>query len=151
MRLKKSKENLRAQLPYKRTQRVGEQIQEILGEIALKYIDLSPFGFVTFTNVDLSPDFHLAKVYFSVYQPKKEIQDIERELNRLTKAFKKKLVDGLLDHNNCKLSKDAYWFFLENSSNDYQIIENEIIKIHSLLISIKYLINYNLCPKLRKL
>ncbi len=48
---------------------------------------------------------------------------------KLTKAFKKKLVDGLLDHNNCKLSKDAYWFFLENSSNDYQIIENEIIKI----------------------
>ena len=89
MKLKKSKENLRAQLPYKRTQRVGEQIQEILGEIALKYINLSPFGFVTFTSVDLSPDFHLAKVYFSVYQPKKEIQDIERELNRLTKAFKK--------------------------------------------------------------
>ena len=47
----------------------------------------------------------------------------------LTKAFKKKLVDKLLDHNNCKLSKDAYWFFLENSSNDYQTIENEIIKI----------------------
>ena len=47
----------------------------------------------------------------------------------LTKAFKKKLVDKLLDLNNCKLSKDAYWFFLENSSNDYQIIENEVIKI----------------------
>jgi len=48
---------------------------------------------------------------------------------KLTKAFKKKLVDKLFDHNNCKLSKDAYWFFLENSSNDYQILENEIIKI----------------------
>ena len=47
----------------------------------------------------------------------------------LTKAFKKKLVDKLFDHNNCKLSKDAYWFFLENSSNDYQILENEVIKI----------------------
>ena len=48
---------------------------------------------------------------------------------KLTKAFKKKLVDKLFDQNNCKLSKDAYWFFLENSSNDYQILENEIIKI----------------------
>ena len=47
----------------------------------------------------------------------------------LTKVFKKKLVDKLFDLNNCKLSKDAYWFFLENSSNDYQIIENEVIKI----------------------
>ena len=48
---------------------------------------------------------------------------------KLTKAFKKKLVDKLFDQNNCKLSKDAYWFFLENSSNDYQILENEVIKI----------------------
>jgi len=48
---------------------------------------------------------------------------------KLTKAFKKKLVDKLFDHNNCKLSKDAYWFFLENSSNDYQILENVVIKI----------------------
>ena len=48
---------------------------------------------------------------------------------RLTKAFKKKLVDKLFNHNNCKLSKHAYWFFLENSSNDYQILENEVIKI----------------------
>ena len=48
---------------------------------------------------------------------------------KLSKAFKKKLVDKLFDQNNCKLSKDAYWFFLENSSDDYQILENEIIKI----------------------
>ena len=48
---------------------------------------------------------------------------------KLTKAFKQKLVDKLLNQNHCKLSKDAYWFFLENSSNDYQILENEIIKI----------------------
>ena len=48
---------------------------------------------------------------------------------KLTKAFKKKLVDELLNQNNCRLSKDAYRFFLENSSNDYQILENEIIKI----------------------
>ena len=48
---------------------------------------------------------------------------------KLTKTFKKKLVDKLLNQNNCNLSKDAYWFFLENSSNDYQILENEIIKI----------------------
>jgi len=47
----------------------------------------------------------------------------------LTKAFKKKLIDKLLDQNKCKLSKDAYWFFLKNSSNDYQIIENEVMKI----------------------
>ncbi|MBO6466427.1 MAG: hypothetical protein HVK46_03325 [Pelagibacteraceae bacterium] len=48
---------------------------------------------------------------------------------KLTKEFKKKLIDKLFDQHNCKLSKDAYWFFLENSSDDYQILENEVIKI----------------------
>ena len=48
---------------------------------------------------------------------------------KLTKTFKKKLVDKLFNQNSCKLSKDAYWFFLENSSDDYQILENEVIKI----------------------
>jgi len=48
---------------------------------------------------------------------------------KLTKAFKKKLVDKLFSQNNCKVSKDAYWFFLENSSDYYQILENEVIKI----------------------
>ena len=35
----------------------------------------------------------------------------------------------MFTQNNCKLSKDAYWFFLENSSDEYQILENEILKI----------------------
>ena len=89
MRLKKLKEHLKTQLPYKRTQRVGEQIHKILSDIAIKYIDLSSFGFVTFTNVNISPDFQFAKIYFSVYQPKKETNEIETGLNNLTKAFKK--------------------------------------------------------------
>ena len=45
MRLKRLKEHLKTQLPYKRTQRVGEQIHKILSDIAIKYIDLSSFSF----------------------------------------------------------------------------------------------------------
>ena len=52
--------------------------------------------------------------------------------NEITRA--KKLVDKLFNQNSCKLSKDAYWFFLENSSNDYQILENEIIKKSEIMI-----------------
>ena len=95
MRLKKLKEHLKTQLPYKRTQRVGEQIHKILSDIAIKYIDLSSFGFVTLTNVNISPDFQFAKIYFSVYQPKKETNEIETGLNNLTKAFKKYLAPQL--------------------------------------------------------
>ena len=42
------------QLPFKRTDRVGQQIKSILGDIALKYISLKHLGFVTFTSVDVS-------------------------------------------------------------------------------------------------
>ena len=54
------------ELPYKRTDRVGQQIREILGQIALKHIDLSHLGFITFTGVNVSPDLRNAKVYLSV-------------------------------------------------------------------------------------
>ena len=44
-----------------------------------------------FTNVDISPDFHSAKIYFSVYDAKKLRRETVSEMNRLTKAFKKYL------------------------------------------------------------
>ena len=44
------------QLPFKRTDRVGQQIKSILGDIALKYISLDHIGFVTFTSVNISND-----------------------------------------------------------------------------------------------
>ena len=49
------------QLPFKRTDRVGQQIKSILGDIALKYISLDHIGFVTFTSVDISNDLRNAK------------------------------------------------------------------------------------------
>ena len=77
------------ELPYKRTDRVGQQIREILGQIALKHIDLSHLGFITFTEVNVSPDLRSAKIFYSVLNPKYSKGEIQGAMNDLSKAFRK--------------------------------------------------------------
>ena len=47
----------------------------------------------------------------------------------LMKDIKKKLIDAYFLKKSIKLENEAYWFFLENSSNEYQLLENELEKI----------------------
>ena len=77
------------ELPYKRTDRVGQQIREILGQIALKHIDLSHLGFITFTEVNVSPDLRSAKIFYSVLNPKYSKDELQAAMNDLRKAFRK--------------------------------------------------------------
>lgn len=77
--------------PYKRTDRVGQHIQQILGEITAKHIDISHLGFITFTRVEVSPDLRHSKVFYSVINNKIPEEKIFIELNNLSKAFRKYL------------------------------------------------------------
>jgi len=77
------------ELPYKRIDRVGQQIRQILGQIALKHIDLSHLGFITFTGVNVSPDLRNAKVFYSVFDPKYPKDELQAAMNDLRKAFRK--------------------------------------------------------------
>ena len=77
------------ELPYKRTDRVGQQIREILGQITLKHIDLSHLGFITFTGVNVSPDLRNAKIFYSVLNPKYSKDELQAAMNDLRKAFRK--------------------------------------------------------------
>ena len=47
----------------------------------------------------------------------------------LMRENKKKLIDGFFSNKNIMLKNEAYWYFLENSSNEYQLLENELEKI----------------------
>lgn len=69
--------------------RVGNQILDVLSGILTKYINLSHLGFVTFTHVDVAPDLRSAKVYYSVLGRKKSDEEIQIEINKRRKAFKK--------------------------------------------------------------
>ena len=75
--------------PYKRTDRVSNQIQEILCEILTRHVDLSHLGFVTLTQVKMSPDLRIAKVFYSILNPTRPWAKIDIEINEHRKAFKK--------------------------------------------------------------
>ena len=86
-----ARSQLRSERPYKRTDRVANEIQYILGQIQTQFIDLSDLGFITFSSVTVSTDLKNAKVFFSVFQEKKSIPVIESEMNAKAKAFRKYL------------------------------------------------------------
>ena len=77
--------------PYKRTDRVANEIKEILGNIQTHQVDLSYLGFITFSKVTVSPDLKNAKVFFTVLNEKLLLDIIEKELNRKSKIFRKYL------------------------------------------------------------
>ena len=79
------------QRPYKRTDRVGEQILEIVTDTAAKHIDLNNLGFITFTGIYVSPDLRSAKIFFSALNPIDDVQIIEKKINSMSKGFKKYL------------------------------------------------------------
>ena len=110
------------QLPFKRTDRVGQQIKSILGDIALKYISLDHIGFVTFTSVDISNDLRNAKVFYSLLNPKIKSQSIEKEMNKLRKAFRKYLGSQLNTKNTPELK-----FYIDESHKFTEEI-NKLIK-----------------------
>ena len=98
------------ELPYKRTDRVGQQIREILGQIALNHIDLSHLGFITFTGINVSPDLRNAKIFYSVLNPKYSKDELQAAMNDLRKAFRKYIGPELKIKNIPKLK-----FYLDES------------------------------------
>jgi len=80
---------LRTEKPYKRTERIEQQILEILGEINVRHINLSHLGFITFTNVTITPDLYYAKIYYSIIKPRIDVEDVTIKLNKLKSAFRK--------------------------------------------------------------
>lgn len=51
---------------------------------------------------------------------------------KLSRENKKLYFDNYISKNKLILTKDAYWFFLENASDLYQIFENDMIKIYDI-------------------
>ena len=53
-----------------RAEKVGSLVKEELGEIFQRNFSMSEFGFLTVTEVIMSPDLKIAKVYISIYGDK---------------------------------------------------------------------------------
>jgi ribosome-binding factor A len=65
-------------LPYKRSQRLNILLREEIADIIMKRVKDPRFGFVTVTEVSLSPDLKIAHVYISVF--KREEQEVALEI-----------------------------------------------------------------------
>ena len=65
-----------------RIQRVAEQIKKEIGRIIQEELNDPRIGFVTITGVDLSPDLHLARVYFSFLGSKEQLRSTQIGLQR---------------------------------------------------------------------
>jgi ribosome-binding factor A len=54
-------------LEHSRAQRVGELLHKEISALLLKGLKDPRIGFVTITAVDVTPDLHLAKIFYTVY------------------------------------------------------------------------------------
>ena len=113
--------------PYDRIDRVNNQILDILGNIVVKYIDLNHLGFVTFTKVDVSRDLRTAKVYYSVLNQKLSNNQLNIELNKLRKPFKKYLGPELT----MKHTPDLRFYF-DDTYEYTEYVSNLIKKLNKL-------------------
>jgi ribosome-binding factor A len=50
-----------------RTERVASVIKETIGAIVTREYSSTEFGFITVTDVRMSPDLKIAKIYFSIF------------------------------------------------------------------------------------
>tara|TARA_Y100001960_G_scaffold333421_1_gene438455 strand:+ start:3419 stop:3751 length:333 start_codon:yes stop_codon:yes gene_type:complete len=75
--------------------RINNQVLDILSGILIKYINLSDLGFVTFSKVTVAPDLRSAKVFYSIIDKKKADDEINIEINKKRKAFKKYMAPQL--------------------------------------------------------
>ncbi|TLM69372.1 MAG: 30S ribosome-binding factor RbfA [Deltaproteobacteria bacterium] len=53
-------------MPSQRAQRVGETIQQEISALLLRGLKDPRIGFVTITGVEMTPDLHLARIYYTV-------------------------------------------------------------------------------------
>lgn len=61
----------------------------------------------------------------------KEENSVVINCYKLNREVKKKYFEDFLQKNSLDIDKEAYWFFLENVSDYYQLFENEMLKLLS--------------------
>lgn len=78
-----------------RMESVGRELQQTIAEILQREIDDPLIGFVTITDVEMSPDLKYARVYFSVLGDEQAKRDCERGLRRARKHLRGLIADRM--------------------------------------------------------
>lgn len=74
-----------------RASRVGEQIHKEVSALLVRGLKDPRIGFVTITAVDVTPDLHLARVYFTVIGDEKVRKETEKGLKSSVPFIRREL------------------------------------------------------------
>jgi ribosome-binding factor A len=76
---------------FKRAEKVGDQIREVVSEILLRELKDPRIGFVTITKVAVSDDLRQARVYYSVFGGEQEKEASYEGLESATGYIKREI------------------------------------------------------------
>jgi ribosome-binding factor A len=108
-----------------RAEKVGSLIKEELGTIFQRNFSMSQYGFITVTDVVMSPDLKVAKVYISIFG------DAERKKKSFAMLnAKKPAVRSMLGHSVRLRFTPEIIFYLDETIDRAMKIENIFRKIH---------------------
>ena len=66
--------------PYARSERVGDEMRNILANIFISKIHIAEAGLLTVTNVKVTDDLKIAKIYISFLENKKIVDELMKVL-----------------------------------------------------------------------
>jgi len=108
--------------PYSRLERINNQIRSIIGAAFIKKIPSSDHGLLTISKVKVTADLRKADIYYTVFKPEKSIDELNIEINKKRKYFRKILSTEM------KIKNIPELFFIYDDSLNYEYQLNKIFK-----------------------
>ena len=112
--------------PYSRSDRYGHELKKLLGEIISSELDTTKVGFSTVTEVKMTNDLRIAKVYISVLNADTKGKEIETFFNSRAKYLRGKLGNHLSSKSIPELR-----FYYDGTEAEAEKIERLISKLQS--------------------
>ncbi|MBW1823878.1 MAG: 30S ribosome-binding factor RbfA [Deltaproteobacteria bacterium] len=76
---------------YKRADRVSDLLKEEISQLLLREVKDPHIGFITITDVEVSKDLQVAKVYYTILGDEKQLRESAQALNRASRFIKRQL------------------------------------------------------------
>ena len=109
-----------------RTARVASLIKEEIGTIMSREYSSTEYGFITVTDVQMTPDLKIAKIYFSIFgSPDKQAKTMNMLLEQ------KQHIRGEVAHRVRLKFAPALQFYHDTTMDEVDKINRLINKIHS--------------------
>ncbi len=78
-------------MEFQRSRRVGEQIQKEVSSLLIKGVKDPRLEFVTITDVEVTPDLHLARVFYTTRGAEGEAGRVAAALKKATPFFRREV------------------------------------------------------------